>query len=104
MRGLSVDPVERIARAEAGVRMLDVVQAAAQHGLAPLAGTSGGIGVVGYTLGGGLSLFGRTHGLAATSVRGIEFVTADGASCAPTATTSRSCSGRCVAAAAASAS
>jgi hypothetical protein len=79
MRGLSVDPVERIARAEAGVLSLELVGAAAQHGLASVAGSSRDVGVVGYTLGGGLSLpFGRRHGLAANSVRAIELVTADG--------------------------
>jgi hypothetical protein len=79
MRGLSVDPVERIARAEAGVLSLELVRAAAQHGLASVAGSSRDVGVVGYTLGGGLSLpFGRRHGLAANSVRAIELVTADG--------------------------
>jgi FAD binding domain len=78
MRGLSVDPVERIARAEAGVLSLELVRAAAQHGLAWLGGPSRDVGVVGYTLGGGLSFFGRKHGLAANSVRAIELVTADG--------------------------
>jgi UDP-N-acetylenolpyruvoylglucosamine reductase len=79
MRGLSIDPVERIARAEAGVLSLELVRAAAQHGLASVAGSSRDVGVVGYTLGGGLSFpFGRRHGLAANSVRAIELVTADG--------------------------
>jgi FAD/FMN-containing dehydrogenase len=79
MRGLFVDPVERIARAEAGVLSLELVRAAAQHGLASVAGSSRDVGVVGYTLGGGLSFpFGRRHGLAANSVRAIELVTADG--------------------------
>jgi FAD binding domain len=77
MRGLSVDPVERIARAEAGVLSLELVRAAAQHELAWLGGPSRDVGVVGYTLGGGLSFFGRKHGLAANSVRAIELVTAD---------------------------
>jgi FAD/FMN-containing dehydrogenase len=78
MRGLSVDPVERIARADAGVLSLELVRAAAQHGLASVAGSSRDVGVVGYTLGGGLSFpFGRRHGLAANSVRAIELVTAD---------------------------
>ena len=36
------------------------------------------MGVVGYTLGGGVSLLGRKHGLAANAVRAIELVTADG--------------------------
>jgi hypothetical protein len=34
--------------------------------------------VIGYTLGGGLSWFGRTYGLAANSVHAIELVTGDG--------------------------
>jgi hypothetical protein len=79
MRGLAIDPVERIARAEAGVLSLELVRAAARHGLASVAGSSRDVGVVGYTLGGGLSLpFGRAHGLAANSVRAIKLVTADG--------------------------
>ena len=78
MRGIRVDPVARIARAEAGVVWLDVVQAAAEHGLAALAGSSPDVGVVGYTLGGGMSFLGRRYGLAANNVRAIEMVTADG--------------------------
>ena len=42
-----------------------------------LAGSSRDVGVVGYTLGGGLSFLGRKHGLAANGVRAIELVTAD---------------------------
>jgi FAD/FMN-containing dehydrogenase len=54
------------------------VDAAAEHGLALLAGSSPDVGVVGYTLGGGLSWLGRRHGLAANSVEAIELVTPDG--------------------------
>ncbi len=78
MRGIKIDPENRIARIDAGVRSLELVEAAAQHGLAPLAGSSPDVGVVGYTLGGGLSWFGRKHGLAASNVHAIELVTADG--------------------------
>ena len=78
MRGVSVDSARRTARVEAGVAWLEVVEAAAQHGLAALAGSSPDVGVVGYTLGGGLSFLGRKHGLAANHVRAIELVTADG--------------------------
>jgi len=78
MRGIVIDPEERIARVDAGVRSLELVEAAAQHGLSPLPGSSPDVGVVGYTLGGGLSWFGRKHGLAASSVHAIELVTADG--------------------------
>jgi FAD/FMN-containing dehydrogenase len=78
MRQVSIDPGAQIARAEAGAVWQDVVQAAAGHGLAALAGSSPGVGVVGYTLGGGISWLGRAYGLAASNVAAIEMVTADG--------------------------
>jgi FAD/FMN-containing dehydrogenase len=78
MRGIRIDPRARTARAEAGVIWRDVVEAAARHGLAALAGSSPDTGVVGYTLGGGISFLGRAFGLAANSVTAIEVVTADG--------------------------
>lgn len=59
MRGVTIDPEARIARAEAGVIWSEVVEAAAEHGLAALAGSSPDVGVVGYTLGGGLSWLAR---------------------------------------------
>jgi FAD/FMN-containing dehydrogenase len=78
MRGIEIDPGARIARVEAGAVWLEVVEAAAHHGLAALAGSSPDVGVVGYTLGGGISFLGRKYGLAANAVRAIELVTADG--------------------------
>jgi hypothetical protein len=78
MRGVSVDPARRTARVQAGAVWLEVVQAAAQDGLAALAGSSPDVGVIGYTLGGGLSFLGRRYGSAANRVRAIELVTADG--------------------------
>ena len=78
MRRVTIDPVARTARVEAGALWLEVVEAAAQYGLAALAGSSPDVGVVGYTLGGGVSFLGRKHGLAANAVRAIELVTADG--------------------------
>ena len=78
MRGIEIDPVARIARVEAGVLWHEVVEAAAPHGLGALQGSSPDVGVVGYTLGGGLSFMGRKHGLASSRVRAIELVTADG--------------------------
>jgi FAD/FMN-containing dehydrogenase len=78
MREVSIDPTRGIARVQAGAVWLEVVQAAAQHGLATLAGSSPDVGVVGYTLGGGLSFLGRKYGLAAKHVRAVEIVTADG--------------------------
>ena len=78
MRRVTVDPAARIARAEAGVVWLEVAEAAAGHGLAALAGSSPDVGVVGYTIGGGMSWLGRAYGLSANNVEAIEVVTADG--------------------------
>ena len=78
MRGIRIDPQARVARVEAGVLWLEVVQAAARYGLAALAGSSPDVGVTGYTLGGGVSFLGRRYGLAASNVVAAEIVTADG--------------------------
>ncbi len=78
MRAVHIDPARRIAPREAGTLSLELVEAAAAHGLATLAGSSPDVGVVGYTLGGGLSWLGRRYGLAASHVEAIEIVTADG--------------------------
>lgn len=78
LRGVQVDPDVRVARVEPGALWGDVVAAAAPHGLAALAGSSHDVGVVGYTLGGGISWLGRSHGLAANHVLAVELVTADG--------------------------
>lgn len=79
MRRVAVDPESRTAQVAAGVRWQDVIEAAAPYGLAPLCGSSPGVGVVGYTLGGGMGPMARTFGFAADHVRSIELVTADGA-------------------------
>jgi len=78
MNGVRVDPVTCVARVEGGVRWGQVIDAAAVHGLAPLNGSSPLVGVVGYTLGGGLGLLGRKYGYAADHVNAINVVTADG--------------------------
>jgi FAD binding domain/Berberine and berberine like len=78
MRGVDVDPAAGVARVAAGAIWAEVTHAAAEHGLAALAGSSPDVGVVGYTLGGGLSWLGRRYGLAANSVTAIELVTPDG--------------------------
>jgi len=78
LREVEIDAPRRRARVGAGVLWAEVTAPASEHGLAPLAGSSPDVGVVGYTLGGGLSWLGRRHGLAANSVLAIEIVTADG--------------------------
>src|SRR6516225_9510762 len=74
MRGVHVDPKAWLARVDGGVVWLEVVEAAARHGLAALAGSSPDVGVVGYTLGGGLSFLGRNYGVAASQMQAIEVV------------------------------
>jgi FAD binding domain len=66
------------ARVEAGALAEDVAEAAIKQGMCSMPGTSPNVGVVGYTLGGGLSWFGRKHGWACNRVTAIELVTADG--------------------------
>src|SRR5262249_45365935 len=78
MRGVEIGAAAQRARVEAGALWAEVTEAAAQHGLAALAGSSADVGVVGYTLGGGVSWLGRRYGLAANSVTAVELVDADG--------------------------
>jgi FAD/FMN-containing dehydrogenase len=75
---VAVDPVARTARIRAGARWADVVEAVAPHGLAVMHGSSPSVGVIGYLVGGGLSFYGRAHGLAVNHVRAFEVVTAEG--------------------------
>lgn len=79
MCGITIDAENSSARVLAGVRFGQLVEAAARYGLAPLPGSSPGVGVVGYTLSGGASsTMGRKYGWAADHVSAIDVVTADG--------------------------
>ncbi|MFD3309075.1 FAD-binding oxidoreductase [Streptomyces sp. NPDC058694] len=79
MRNVEIDIERGVARVGAGARWSDVVEPAQAEGLAPLNGSSPLVGVVGFTLGGGLSPFlGRSYGWAADHVVAIEVVTPDG--------------------------
>jgi hypothetical protein len=78
MGDVAIDPETRVARLEAGVNWSEVIPIAAKYGLAPLSGTSEDLGVVGYSLGGGLGWLARKYGTAAQSIRALELVTADG--------------------------
>lgn len=78
MRGVTVDAEARTAWVEAGVRAADLVAETARHGLAPVNGSAPGVGVVSYTLGGGLGILGRQFGYAADLVCRIDLVTGEG--------------------------
>ena len=78
LRGARVDPVARTARVEPGTLWSDVSTEAQAHGLAGLMGSSSGVGVVGYTMGGGFGWLGRRYGFNADSVREADVVSAEG--------------------------
>lgn len=78
MHQVIVDPSRQVARVGPGARWSDVIAAAAPYDLAPLSGDSPQVGVVGYTLGGGLSWLSRAYGFAADSLVRVGLVTADG--------------------------
>lgn len=77
--GVTVDPERGVAHVPAGTRWGEVVAAAAEVGLAAPHGSSADVGVVGYLLRGGISVYGRSVGLGVNSVEAVELVTADGA-------------------------
>ena len=66
------------ARALAGSRWMHVTAELEGTGLTALHGSSPDVGVVGYSLGGGIGWLARKHGLQANSVTAVELVTADG--------------------------
>ncbi|MBF6355155.1 FAD-binding oxidoreductase [Nocardia higoensis] len=76
--GVTVDPVARTARVLGGTLWQEVLAAAAPHGLTALHGSAPDVAVAGYILSGGLSFYGRAHGVAANSVRAFEVVLHDG--------------------------
>jgi hypothetical protein len=78
MKGVCVDPEVRTARVEPGALWTDVIPEAQVFGLSGLVGASFGVGVVGYTLGGGFAWLGRKYGFNADSVREADVVSADG--------------------------
>ncbi|MFJ9908966.1 FAD-dependent oxidoreductase [Streptomyces sp. NPDC101152] len=75
---LRVDPDTRTARVPAGKTWGDILPEITRYGLTALHGSSSGVGVIGYLLGGGISFYGRRFGLAANSIRSLTVVLADG--------------------------
>jgi hypothetical protein len=87
MTELEIDPDRRCARAAAGVLWGDLADAAGRHGLAALHPSSPDVGVVGYTLGGGIGWYARRLGLQCNAVTAVELVLADGSFVRATADT-----------------
>jgi FAD/FMN-containing dehydrogenase len=78
MTGVEVDPASRTARVRAGALWMDAVGPVGAHGLAALSGSSPDVGVVGYSLGGGIGWLARKYGMQTNSITAVELVTADG--------------------------
>lgn len=78
LKSVEVDAEARTVRVGAGVVWQDVLDVVTPLGLAPLLGTSPHVGVVGYSLGGGIGWLLRRYGAAADSVYSVDLVTADG--------------------------
>jgi FAD/FMN-containing dehydrogenase len=78
MTGCDVDPDARVARVGAGATWQHVLDAATPYGLAPLCGSSPGVGVVGFLTGGAIGPLVRTVGVSLDYVRAFELVTGSG--------------------------
>ncbi|CEG86641.1 FAD-binding oxidoreductase [Propionibacterium freudenreichii] len=78
MSEIRIDQEARTVEIGPGATWGQVTAAAARHGLAPLSGTAGTVGAVGYTLGGGISPLSRAFGYAADHLVDLDLVTPDG--------------------------
>ena len=78
MTELQVDAERRHVRVGAGVLWGDLAEAAGRHGLAALHPSSPDVGVVGFSLGGGIGWYARRLGLQCNTLTAVELVLADG--------------------------
>jgi FAD/FMN-containing dehydrogenase len=78
MRGVWVDPQQRIAHAQAGCLLGDVDRETQLHGLAAVLGFVSLTGITGLTLGGGFGYLTRRWGWTSDNVVGMDVVTASG--------------------------
>jgi FAD/FMN-containing dehydrogenase len=78
MKGIRVDPSERIAQAQAGLRLGEFDRETQAFGLATTLGAASDTGITGLTLGGGYGWLNGRFGLACDNVRSLDIVTADG--------------------------
>jgi FAD/FMN-containing dehydrogenase len=78
LRELRIDPERRRARVGAGILWGDLVDAAGAYGLAGLHPSSPDVGVVGFSISGGIGWYARQFGLQCSAVTAVEVVLADG--------------------------
>jgi FAD/FMN-containing dehydrogenase len=78
LNSLEIDPVTSLATIGGGLTWDRVIAAAGDHELAPIAGSSGTVGVVGLLLGGGMGPLVNEYGFGSDWVRQFEVVLANG--------------------------
>lgn len=78
MKGLHIDPEQRVARVEPGITAGEILQAAQDCGLTFPAGTFSSVGLVGFSLGGGIGSLASKVGLGCDSLLAADVVTSDG--------------------------
>jgi FAD/FMN-containing dehydrogenase len=78
MKSVRVDPVNRMARAEAGLTWGEYNRETQAFGLASTGGVVSTTGIAGLTLGGGLGWLMGKHGLSCDNLLSADIVTADG--------------------------
>ncbi|NUT43758.1 MAG: FAD-binding oxidoreductase [Thermoactinospora sp.] len=76
MTGVTIE--DGTALVQPGTRWKAVLDAAHPHGLAPLLGSTSDVGVIGYSLGGGLGFLARKYGLAADAIVELQLACGDG--------------------------
>ena len=78
MRGLTIDPEQRVARVQGGAHLSQLDGQAQAVGLVCPVGVIGHTGVAGLTLGGGMGRLERKFGLTIDNLLSVDLVTADG--------------------------
>ena len=78
MNGVRIDREAKTASIQGGAVWADVIPRAVEAGLVPVSGSSPGVGVVGYTLGGGFGILSRKYGLGVDNVLSFRIVTPGG--------------------------
>jgi FAD binding domain/Berberine and berberine like len=78
MKGIQIDPEQRIARAEPGLTSGEFLREIQQSGLAIPTGVFSSVGISGLTLGGGIGWLSGKYGLTIDNLLAVDIVTADG--------------------------
>jgi FAD/FMN-containing dehydrogenase len=78
MRAVDIDPFRHTGTAQGGTTAGEYTSAAQAHGLATPFGDTGGVGLGGLTLGGGIGWLARKHGMTIDNLLAVDLVTADG--------------------------